>query len=246
MRCSAGRACSGAAVSSSADRPAPVRRRSRQISPTPPADAGRPCCSSASRSPSSRSIATWPQSDWTCLAGWTGVAALPLRAADHPRVGGPPRRDAANDPRTTPDDGGDRSGEQSGPGCNSVRVSAMLMRQVYCLKSAGITAVMTVLSGEGWLEQSITNISSLVDTFIEVVILSAFGERNRGLYVLKSRGMSHSNQIREFLLSDRGVDVIPVVIGPEGVLTVSARVTAESPVPVNPPSGPMTTGITST
>ena len=113
-------------------------------------------------------------------------------------------------------------------GATPFDVSAMLMRQVYYLKSAVITAVMTVLSGEGWLEQSITNISSLVDTFIEVVILSAFGERNRGLYVLKSRGMSHSNQIREFLLSDRGVDVIPVVIGPEGVLTGSARITAES------------------
>ena len=59
-------------------------------------------------------------------------------------------------------------------------------------------------------------------------MLSAFGERNRGLYVLKSRGMAHSNQIREFLLSDRGVDVVPVMIGPEGVLTGSARIAAES------------------
>ncbi len=59
-------------------------------------------------------------------------------------------------------------------------------------------------------------------------MLEAFGERNRGLYVLKSRGMAHSNQIREFLLSGSGVDVVPVVVGPDGVLTGSARVAAES------------------
>jgi circadian clock protein KaiC len=104
----------------------------------------------------------------------------------------------------------------------------MLMRQVYYLKSAGITAVMTVLSDENEVEQSIINISSLVDTSLEVVMLNAVGERNRGLYVLKSRGTAHSNQIREFLLSDLGVDVVPVVIGEDGVLTGSARIAAES------------------
>jgi len=60
------------------------------------------------------------------------------------------------------------------------------------------------------------------------VILTALGERNRGLYVLKSRGTAHSNQIREFLLSDNGMAVVPVVIGSNGVLTGSARITAES------------------
>jgi circadian clock protein KaiC len=113
-------------------------------------------------------------------------------------------------------------------GATAFDVSAMLMRQVYYLKAAGITAIMTVLSGESGLDQAITNISSLVDTSLEVVILTGFGERNRGLYVLKSRGMAHSNQIREFLLSDTGVDVIPVVIGANGVLTGSARIAAES------------------
>src|SRR5664280_2567753 len=67
-------------------------------------------------------------------------------------------------------------------------------------------------------------ISSLVDTWLEVVMLEAFGERNRGLYVLKSRGMGHSNQIREFLLSDSGVSLVPVVVGAGGVLTGSGRV----------------------
>jgi circadian clock protein KaiC len=113
-------------------------------------------------------------------------------------------------------------------GATAFDVSAMLMRQVYYLKAAGITAVMTVLNEEGGLEQAIINISSLVDTSVEVVMLSAFGERNRGLHVLKSRGMAHSNQIREFLLSDTGVDVVQVVVGREGGLTGSARIAAES------------------
>ncbi|HEX7537606.1 MAG TPA: circadian clock protein KaiC [Dermatophilaceae bacterium] len=113
-------------------------------------------------------------------------------------------------------------------GATAFDVSAMLMRQVYYLKSAGITAVMTVLSDESGVEQSIINISSMVDTSLEVVMLNAVGERNRGLYVLKSRGTAHSNQIREFLISDLGVDVVPVVIGEGGVLTGSARIAAES------------------
>jgi circadian clock protein KaiC len=58
--------------------------------------------------------------------------------------------------------------------------------------------------------------------------MDAVGEHNRGLYVLKSRGMAHSNQVREFLLSDAGVSLVPVVVGPDGVLTGSARIAAES------------------
>jgi circadian clock protein KaiC len=54
------------------------------------------------------------------------------------------------------------------------------------------------------------------------------GERNRCLSILKSRGMSHSNQIREFLLTDRGVELRDVYVGPEGVLTGSARLTKEA------------------
>jgi circadian clock protein KaiC len=113
-------------------------------------------------------------------------------------------------------------------GATAFDVSAMLMRQVYYLKSAGITAVMTVLTDESELAQSIVNISSLVDTALELATLTALGERNRGLYVLKSRGTAHSNQIREFVLSDAGIEVVPVVIGAEGLLTGSARIAAES------------------
>src|SRR3569833_2248135 len=55
------------------------------------------------------------------------------------------------------------------------------------------------------------------------------GERNRGLYVLKSRGMPHSNQIREFVISDRGLDLIPVYVGVDGnILIGAARAAKES------------------
>ena len=67
-----------------------------------------------------------------------------------------------------------------------------------------------------------------LDQSLELATLTALGERNRGLYVLKSRGTAHSNQIREFVLSDTGIEVVPVVIGAEGVLTGSARIAAES------------------
>ena len=108
-------------------------------------------------------------------------------------------------------------------------VSAMLMRQIYYLKLAGITAVMTSLTeGGSDLERTELNISSLVDTWLLATTLQGSGERNRGLYVLKSRGMAHSNQIREFLLSSEGVSLVPVYMGPDGVLTGSARAAAEA------------------
>ena len=62
-------------------------------------------------------------------------------------------------------------------------------------------------------------ISSIVDTWLFVRDLELNGERNRALYVLKSRGIAHSNQLREFLLTDQGVDLLDVYVGPEGVLT---------------------------
>ncbi len=54
------------------------------------------------------------------------------------------------------------------------------------------------------------------------------GERNRAIYILKSRGMAHSNQLREFLLTDRGIELLDVYLGPEGVLTGSMRQTQEA------------------
>jgi circadian clock protein KaiC len=105
----------------------------------------------------------------------------------------------------------------------------MLIRIVDQLKSLGITLLLTSLShGRGELERSDTAISSIVDTWLALSIVDSGGERNRALQVLKSRGMSHSNQIREFLLTDHGLQLLDVYIGPGGVLTGAARLSQEA------------------
>jgi circadian clock protein KaiC len=108
-------------------------------------------------------------------------------------------------------------------------VHAMAMRLVDYLKGQGITTLMTTLtSGGGHLEQTEVNISSLIDTWLLLRDMESGGERNRGLYILKSRGMAHSNQIREFRLTGRGIELLDVYLGPDGVLTGSARLSQEA------------------
>src|SRR5262249_40302579 len=108
-------------------------------------------------------------------------------------------------------------------------VQATLTRMIDYLKMQGITALMTSLThGRTELEQTDVAISSLVDTWLLLATLDSNGERNGGLYVLKSRGMGHSNQIREFLLTDRGVELVDVYAGPSGVLTGSVRIAQEA------------------
>ncbi len=102
--------------------------------------------------------------------------------------------------------------------------AAMLNRLIDFLKVQGITALFTNLTSVGSaLENSGVDVSSIVDTWMSVRDIELGGERNRVLYVLKSRGMAHSNQVREFLLTDRGIELQDVYLGPEGVLTGSAR-----------------------
>jgi circadian clock protein KaiC len=108
-------------------------------------------------------------------------------------------------------------------------VKSMLARIVDYLKMNQITALFTDLTHAGSaLEQTAVAISSLVDTWLLLRDIEIGGERNRGLYVLKSRGMAHSNQIREFVLTDQGIDLLDVYLGPEGVLTGSARYQQEA------------------
>jgi circadian clock protein KaiC len=112
---------------------------------------------------------------------------------------------------------------------SSNEVMATLLRLVDFLKSRDITALFTSLTANGDLEtETHLGVSSLMDTWISLRNLESNGERNRGLYVLKSRGMSHSNQIREFLLTDGGVELVDVYVGTEGVLTGSARLNQEA------------------
>jgi circadian clock protein KaiC len=105
----------------------------------------------------------------------------------------------------------------------------MLLRLIDFLKEKQITALVTTLTGgSDAQEQTEVDISSLVDTWLLLRDIESGGERNRGLYILKARGLSHSNQIREFLLTDHGVELRKVYLGDAGLLTGSARVTQEA------------------
>ncbi len=105
--------------------------------------------------------------------------------------------------------------------------NAMLTRLTDFLKSEEITAFFTnLVSGGQELETTDVDISSVVDTWLLLREMELAGERNRAIYVLKSRGMAHSNQIREFVLTSRGIDLLDVYRGPEGVLIGSARLAA--------------------
>ncbi len=108
-------------------------------------------------------------------------------------------------------------------------VHALLLRMLDMLKTRGITTIFTSLTGTGErMAQGDFGLSSLMDTWISLVDIESNGERNRGLYVLKSRGMSHSNQIREYLLTREGVKLIEAYLGITGVLTGSARLAQEA------------------
>jgi len=100
----------------------------------------------------------------------------------------------------------------------------MVTRLIDYLKAGQVTSLFTSLTQGGHaLQQSEAAMSSLMDSWLLLQDFEGNGERNRVLYVLKARGMAHSNQIREFLISDRGVDLVDAYIGLSGVLTGSAR-----------------------
>jgi circadian clock protein KaiC len=114
-------------------------------------------------------------------------------------------------------------------GDNEIGVQSMLTRLLDYLKTSQITGLFTSLtSSGGTLERSDVAISSLIDTWLVLRAIDSGGERNRGLSILKSRGMAHSNQMREFLLTDHGVELRDVYVGASGVLTGSARLTQEA------------------
>ena len=110
-----------------------------------------------------------------------------------------------------------------------LETQSMLLRLVDFLKAQQVTALFINLTsgGAAW-EKTDVGISSLIDTWLLVRDIEVAGERNRGLYVLKSRGMKHSNQIREFIITPEGIQLEDVYIGPEGVLTGSMRAAQEA------------------
>ena len=105
----------------------------------------------------------------------------------------------------------------------SSEVHATLLRMVDLLKGRGITAVFTSLRNGGGLDGRDHGLSSLMDCWIKLENVEANGELNRVLHVIKARGMSHSNQVREYRMASSGIELIEPYIGPEGVLTGTAR-----------------------
>jgi circadian clock protein KaiC len=96
-------------------------------------------------------------------------------------------------------------------------VQAMLTRMIDHLKTENITAMLTSLTpGMTDIERTETTISSLMDTWIVLGNDDVGGYHRRGLYVLKSRGMAHSNELREFALTDRGLTMLDAAVGPGG------------------------------
>jgi circadian clock protein KaiC len=103
-------------------------------------------------------------------------------------------------------------------------VKSILIRLIDFLQHQQITVMFTALTtNSSPYNQTDENISSLVDAWLSVQDIELNGERNRGIYILKSRGMKSSNQVREFLISDKGIEILDIIVGPNGVLTGSAR-----------------------
>jgi len=114
-------------------------------------------------------------------------------------------------------------------GSGDKEVYSMMMRLMDFLKNSGITAIFVSLTAGGSkLESSTVGVSSLADTWILLRDIESDGERNRCIYVLKSRGMAHSNQLREFVITTKGIKLIPPYIGPGGVLTGTSRINQEA------------------
>jgi circadian clock protein KaiC len=111
---------------------------------------------------------------------------------------------------------------------NLAAVKFVLVQLIDLLKTSQITACFTCLTtGRSGLEEIAVGISSLMDTWLLLRDFESNGERNRGLHIMKSRGMAHSNQVREFLLTDQGVELVDVYSGPVGVYMGSARLEQE-------------------
>ena len=116
---------------------------------------------------------------------------------------------------------------------DDVQVRSMMMRLIDYAKSLQITGLFTNLSNDSSseafsLEPTQTAVSSLMDAWLILKNIEGNGERNRVFSIIKSRGMAHSNQLREFVLSDKGIELLDLYKGTEGVLFGSARMAQQS------------------
>ena len=109
-------------------------------------------------------------------------------------------------------------------GINS-EIRQMLAHFVDYLKGLNITTLFTAAITLETIKSNPSDegISAMMDTWILVRDIETNNERNRGIYVLKSRGMNHSTQVREFVITDNGIALLPIYVSPEGILTGSAK-----------------------
>jgi circadian clock protein KaiC len=104
------------------------------------------------------------------------------------------------------------------------QVKSILIRLIDFLQKEQITVMFTALTFPHFMQSSADeDVASLVDTWLAVQDIEFNGERNRAIYIMKSRGMKNSNQVREFLITDNGIEIVEVTLGPNGVLVGSAR-----------------------
>jgi circadian clock protein KaiC len=120
---------------------------------------------------------------------------------------------------------------------SEIEVKAMLARLIDFMKLRQITALFTSLTtGGGAAEQTDLGVSSLMDVWMLLGNLEANGERNRTIQIVKARGMAHSNQVREFVMTDHGIILLDVNRRPDGSVAIgSARDAWEQPGPVGEP-----------
>ena len=108
-------------------------------------------------------------------------------------------------------------------GVSAHATASVIARDIDVLRSRGVTAVLTALTEDKGDESTDVSASSLVDTWLLMRNVESNGERNRLLFVIKNRGSAHSNQVREFVMTGEGPELVDVFLGPQGVLTGSAR-----------------------
>jgi circadian clock protein KaiC len=111
---------------------------------------------------------------------------------------------------------------------SSSQLRSAVARELDLVKARGITGVLTTLAHEVVDGSSAVEVSSLIDTWLLLRNMESDGERNRLLFVIKSRGTEHSNQVREFVLTPHGPQLVEVTVGPSGVVTGSARLSLQS------------------
>jgi circadian clock protein KaiC len=116
---------------------------------------------------------------------------------------------------------------------DDIQIRSMLMRLIDYIKGLQVTGLFTNLTtgfvaGAYAVEATQAHVSSLMDTWLLLKNVEGNGERNRVFSIVKARGLAHSNQVREFVLSDKGIEILDLYQGGGQVLFGTARIAQEN------------------